>query len=112
MHANGLKKEAKQVRHRSVVSTGNSAGAIRPRLQKLGYIKFLTLSDLDQRTRAAQRCKEHTAGLESDLGGVEHLTAAQRQLVQRAALLAVILEDFELRHWLASRSSLATTLLQ
>ena len=35
---------------------------------------------------------------EADLGGADQLTTAQRQLVQRAALLATQLEDFEVRH--------------
>src|SRR6266699_3424029 len=98
MHAEAVEIGTGSNPRRSVVGSGGPAGSIRPRLQKLGYIKFLTLADLDQRSRAAQRCKEHIANLGADLGGADRLTTGQRQLIQRAALLAVMLEDFELRH--------------
>jgi hypothetical protein len=37
--------------------------------------------------------------LESDLGGEQNLTAGRRQLIQHAALLGAVLEDYECR-WL------------
>jgi hypothetical protein len=70
---------------------------IKPRILKHGYVRFLSLHDLDGRTRAATRCKELVRALEVDLGGADQLTTAQAQLVQRAAILGVQAEDFEAR---------------
>jgi hypothetical protein len=72
-------------------------GRVKPRLMQTGYVAFLTIADLDQRTRAAMRVRELTAAIEADLGGADRLSTSQRQLVQRGALLAVALEDFEIR---------------
>jgi hypothetical protein len=80
-----------------VGAPGDAVASIKPRLLKQGYVRFLTLADLDGRSRAAARCRELVRSFESDLGGADELSTAQRQLVQRAALLAVTLEDFEVR---------------
>lgn len=61
--------------------------------------RLLTLADLDRRTAAARRAMELVSGLESDLGGGDRLTVAERQLVQRAAVLGAIIEHHEAR-WL------------
>jgi hypothetical protein len=58
---------------------------------------LITISDLDKRTGAAKRVRELVRAIESDLGGSDHLSATQRQLVQRAAVLSAIAEDFEVR---------------
>jgi hypothetical protein len=79
---------------------GDNVGAVKPRVARQGYIRFLTLRDLDGRSRAAARCNELVRAFEADLGGADQLTTAQRQLVQRAALCATLLEDFEVRHTL------------
>jgi hypothetical protein len=79
---------------------GDNVGAVKPRVARQGYIRFLTLRDLDGRSRAAARCNELVRAFEADLGGAGELSTAQRQLVQRAALLATQLEDFEVRHTL------------
>src|SRR5438034_11732639 len=76
---------------------GDNVGAVKPRVARQGYIRFLTLRDLDGRSRAAARCKELVRALEVDLGGADQLTTAQQQLIQRAALLGTTCEDFEVR---------------
>jgi hypothetical protein len=58
---------------------------------------LITISDLDKRTGAAKRVGDLVRAIESDLGGRDHLSATQRQLVQRAAVLSAIAEDFEVR---------------
>jgi hypothetical protein len=75
----------------------NQFAGVKPRVAKQGYIRFLTLRDLDGRSRAVSKCNELRAALETDLGGADTLTTAQSQLVQRAALIGVQLEDFETR---------------
>lgn len=59
-----------------------------------------TLADLDNRTTAARRAAALIDALTTDLGGQDHLTTGQRQLVQRAAVLGALVEDFEAR-WVA-----------
>jgi hypothetical protein len=76
---------------------GDNVGAIKPRIAKQGYIRFLTVRDLDGRSRAAMRCRELVGAFQSDLGGEDALSTSQKQLVQRAAILATQLEDFEVR---------------
>jgi hypothetical protein len=76
---------------------GDAVASIKPRLLKQGYVRFLTLADLDGRSRAAARCRELVRDFTSDLGGDEQLSTAEKQLVQRAALLATCIEDFEVR---------------
>jgi hypothetical protein len=77
---------------------GDGSGSVKPRLAKHGWIRFLTLKDLDARSRAAAFAKNVAASLESDLGG--DLSTGQKQLTQRAAVLSAICEDFETRHLL------------
>lgn len=57
--------------------------------------RFISLSDLDKRTTAARRVREVMGALESDLGGEDHLSTAQRILVQRIAVQAAIIENME-----------------
>jgi hypothetical protein len=64
--------------------------------------RLLTLADLDRRTAAARRARDLVSGLESDLGGSDRLTVAERQLVQRAAVLGAIIEHYEAL-WLDGR---------
>jgi hypothetical protein len=70
---------------------------VKPRIVKHGYVRFLSLADMDGRTRAAARCKELRQAFESDLGGADQLSTARAQLVQRAAILGAQCEDFETR---------------
>ena len=65
-----------------------------------GKVRLLTLDDLDRRTAAARRARDLVADIEGDLGGRDHLSAAERQLVQRAAVLGAIIESEEVR-WLS-----------
>src|SRR5260370_31160896 len=76
---------------------GDASGTVKPRIARQGYILFLTMSDLDCLSGAAARCLELARELEVDLGGADRLSTAQRQLIQRAAVLAAQLEDFETR---------------
>jgi len=78
-------------------ASGNGSASIKPRLARHGYVKFLTLADLDARSRAAAFAKNLVAEFEADLGGADNLTAALRQLTQRGAVLSAIAQDFETR---------------
>jgi hypothetical protein len=80
-------------------ATEGSVG-IKPRVARSGYVQFLVLKDLDQRSRAAGRVKEIMGALETDIApeGSNQLSEAQRQLVVRAAMLSVMCEDIETRH--------------
>ena len=63
-----------------------------------GKARLLTLDALDSRCAAAVAARQLIADLSADLGS--DLTAAERQLAQRAALVGAILDDFETR-WVA-----------
>jgi uncharacterized protein YjiS (DUF1127 family) len=63
-----------------------------------GKARLFTLSDLDSRTRACRHALELRAGLLSDLGGESETSIAERELVQRAAVLGAMLEDLEVRY--------------
>ena len=62
-----------------------------------GRTRFITLADLDGRSRAARNARDIAAAMTADLGGEQDLTEAQRQLIQRAATLGALIEDFETR---------------
>lgn len=61
--------------------------------------KLLTLADLDGRTRAAQAVKQTITAIEGDLGGGDHLSTAEQQIIKRAAITGGMLEDLAAR-WL------------
>jgi hypothetical protein len=63
--------------------------------RRKGHLR--SLNDLDKRTAAAKKAHALCASLESDLGGSEVITTAQRELVQRAALLGAVIADFEVK---------------
>jgi hypothetical protein len=63
-------------------------------------LRLLTLDSLDGRTAAAQAARQLIATLSADLGGEDHISEAQRQLVQRAAVCGAMLADYEAR-WIA-----------
>lgn len=71
---------------------GGSPAVARP---KGGKLRLLTLGDLDSRTRAARQARALVEAVESDLGGAEHLTAGERQLAQRIAVLGALIESME-----------------
>lgn len=64
--------------------------------------RLLSLADLDGRTNAAKWARSLVADLESDLGGAERLSAAEREIVQRCALASAMLQDMEAT-WLTGR---------
>src|SRR5262245_42592385 len=65
-------------------------------------VRLLSLADMDGRTLAAKNAKALIASLEDDLGGADRLSAAERELVQRAALASAVLQDME-ANWLSGR---------
>jgi hypothetical protein len=64
----------------------------------LAKARLLTLEALDGRTIASRRARDLAKQIETDLGG--NLSAAQSELVTRAALLSAFCADQESR-WLA-----------
>jgi hypothetical protein len=85
--------------------SGNGSASIKPRLAKHGYVKFLTLADLDARCRAAAFAKHLAESLESDLGGDP--STAQKTLTERAAVVTAICQDFETRFLLGEAIELS-----
>jgi hypothetical protein len=61
--------------------------------------RLLTLADLDGRTRAAQTVSKTMTAIAADLGGSEHLSTGEHQIIKRAALTGAMLEDMAAR-WL------------
>jgi hypothetical protein len=61
--------------------------------------RLLTLADLDGRTRAAQAVRSTMTAIATDLGGSEHLSTGEHQIIKRAALTGAMLEDMAAR-WL------------
>jgi hypothetical protein len=62
-------------------------------------VRLLTLADLDGRTRAAQAVSKTITSIATDLGGSEHLSTGEHQIIRRAALTGAMLEDMAAR-WL------------
>lgn len=62
--------------------------------------KLLTLDAIDGRTAAARAARNLMADITSDLGGDAAVSAAEKQIIQRAAITGAILEDMEAA-WLA-----------
>jgi hypothetical protein len=56
-----------------------------------------TLEGVDRRTAAYRVTRRLMADIESDLGGAEQLTAAERELVQRVAVMGAYLTEMEKR---------------
>lgn len=59
--------------------------------------RFLTLADLDRRTNAYKRTQSLISEMTADLGGDSEITTAQRLLIGRAAIAAVMTEDQEVK---------------
>lgn len=64
--------------------------------------KLMSLDQIDGRTMAAKNARALIESLESDLGGSDRLTAAEREIVRRAALTAAMAEHME-AGWLTGR---------
>jgi hypothetical protein len=60
--------------------------------------RLLSLHGLDKRTPAYLETKKLIGEIEADLGGADQLSAAERQIVQHAALLGAMLVDMEVRY--------------
>jgi hypothetical protein len=86
-------------------------GIPRGSLTRRGKPRLLSLSDLDQRTSAAKVAKALIAEVSADLGGEDRLTAAQRQLIMRSAMLGAIAADLEAR-WVAGETIEVGELMQ
>jgi hypothetical protein len=56
---------------------------------------LLTFDQLDGRTMAAKNARALIDNIESDLGGADRLTAAEREIVQRAALASALCQHME-----------------
>src|SRR5260370_22991865 len=61
-------------------------------------VRLVTLADIDGRTLAAKRAHSIVAAIEADVG--TYLSAAERQLAQRAGVLGTFLENAEAR-WIS-----------
>ena len=59
--------------------------------------RFLSLADLDRRTSAFKRVQSLISEMTADLGGDSEITTAQRLLIGRAAIAAVMTEDQEVK---------------
>jgi hypothetical protein len=72
-----------------------------------GKARLLTLDGLDRRTAAYRETKRLIDELESDLGGADQLSSAERQIIQHAAVLGALLTDTEGR-WIGGEPIDAT----
>lgn len=63
------------------------------------------LPGIDGRSAWVRRCKELIADHVNDLGGIDIVSAAERSLIRRAAVLAVELERYERKFALAGEAS-------
>ncbi|MBB3234529.1 hypothetical protein [Phyllobacterium endophyticum] len=59
---------------------------------------LLRIDQLDGRTTTARNVRALLNSITSDLGGHDALSEAQRILVQRAAVLSAVCEDFEMAY--------------
>jgi len=64
-----------------------------------GKVRFLTLEDLDGRTRAAQHVRDTRHEVISDLGGADQLSTLERSAVDHVSLLDAMTKDAGAR-WL------------
>jgi hypothetical protein len=60
--------------------------------------RLLSLHGLDKRTPAYLETKKLITAIEADLGGAEALSAAERQIVQHAAITGAMITDMEVRY--------------
>jgi len=73
-----------------------------------GKCRLLTLDGLDARTAAYRETRRLIDEVESDLGGAEHLSAAERQMVQHGAVLGAIAADLEAQYLKGRRIDLVS----
>jgi hypothetical protein len=60
--------------------------------------RLLSLHGLDKRTPAYLETKKLISAIEADLGGADQLSAAERQIVQHAAVIGAMITDMEVRY--------------
>jgi hypothetical protein len=60
--------------------------------------RLLTLEGLDRRTAAYRETKQLIEEISGDLGGADHLSAAERQMVQHGAVLGAYATDLEAQY--------------
>jgi hypothetical protein len=60
-------------------------------------VRLLTIGDLDRRTSAYRTAAQLRLELISDMGGAANISAAQRELAGRGALLMVMCDSLEAR---------------
>jgi hypothetical protein len=80
-------------RHRGVGTGAVSLGHLSQWKQRL-----LSFHGVDKRSTAYLETKRLITAIEADLGGVEALSAAERQLVQHAAVTGAMITDMEVRY--------------
>lgn len=66
----------------------------RKQLTSSRKVPLRSLEDLDRRTVAVRAAFQLRDAVAADLGGAEHLTAAQQTIVSNVALLTVALQAF------------------
>jgi hypothetical protein len=73
---------------------------VREPRRKPNKLTLKTLDQLDLRCVAAKKVRQLVLTWENELGGADNTTESLRQLIQRAALLSVLIESSE-AEWLA-----------
>jgi hypothetical protein len=68
--------------------------------------RLLTIKGLGYRSPAYRETKQLVAEIEADLGGAEHLSAMERQMIQHGAVLGAIAQDMEAKYLLGQRVDL------
>src|ERR1700737_2830885 len=71
---------SRQRAHRSAVSNGT---------------RLFCVDGLDGRSQTARRFRDLVETIGNDLGGVDHLSEGQKQLIRRAATLSIMAEAME-----------------
>jgi hypothetical protein len=54
--------------------------------------------EVDKRSTAYVETKKLIAAIEADLGGADQLSAAERQIIQRAAIVGAMVTDMEIKY--------------
>ena len=80
----------------------NARSTAAPPQKSTGKVRLLSLDRLDGRTIACRRARELVSSLQADLGGTDRLSEGTKQLVRRAAVLGVFIENSEAA-WLAGQ---------
>jgi len=90
-------------RHTNQAGGVSNQGNLRRDIARYGNDKkcpLLTIKGLGYRSPAYRETKRLVREIEADLGGAEHLSAAERQTIQHAAVLGAIAQDIEVKYLL------------